>query len=210
MELSMETIAAPVPATEQRRRRSARWLILVLAIVFGCALLGMGGAAFLIQRGVAEVRSLAPWPGANVSAEEVATIDLSALGLEIVGREDAREVYGDSYADGALISYGTKGGTVLVTVAALRYPTAESAAEAYGAMQGWAAAYCLWRLGSSLGTAGAIGCHLPDGHDRILWNREWILDITAMHGGPLSAAELSARVRDAVADGWRGRTTASR
>lgn len=41
-----------------------------------------GSWLYLIQRGVAEVKDMAPWPGPDVRPEQILEVDLSHLGLD--------------------------------------------------------------------------------------------------------------------------------
>ena len=68
---------------EEVRRRSRWWLPLGLAAVLGAV--AVGGIFYAANRGTEEVRILAPWPGIDAVAAEVATVDLTPLGLQKTG-----------------------------------------------------------------------------------------------------------------------------
>jgi uncharacterized membrane protein YhaH (DUF805 family) len=190
-------------------RRRARWLpplVLAAALVAVVA----GGFFYAIDRGTEEARTLAPWPEANASAEEVASVDLTPLGLQITGKRDAHAVYGSDapFVDGAAIEFGTAGNATAV-VTALRYASAADAGSHFSSLQGWARGNCPLSTYANWGEAGVIRCAYGGGHDRILWSGNWILDIETTDRGGLPAADLADRVRDAAAAHWQGLSNGS-
>jgi uncharacterized membrane protein YhaH (DUF805 family) len=70
-------------------RRKARWWLPVGMVGFLIVLVA-GGFLYWAYRGTGEARALAPWPGANAAAEDVASGDLTPLGLQMTGKRDAR------------------------------------------------------------------------------------------------------------------------
>jgi hypothetical protein len=178
------------------------WLLLLALLAVACVA-ATAGFVYLASQGTREARELGPWPGPDVAAAEVATVDLTPLGLHLSGRREADEVYGPkaSFTDGAVIEY-QGAGNVRVIVAALRYATPSDASDDFMVLQDWAQGTCGWHVSGYLGSAGVIRCGYSDAHKRILWTDNWILDITATAGGGLAPAELADKVRDAAAAHW--------
>jgi uncharacterized membrane protein YhaH (DUF805 family) len=185
-------------------RRKARWLLPVGLAVALIALVVVG-FLYWAYRGTGEARALAPRPGANTSAEDAATVDLTALGLQMTGKRDARALYGPDalFIDGASIEYGAEGSPSAI-VTALRYSSTADAGSEFAAVQAWAQGNCGWQTSANWGGAGVIRCGRSDGHNRILWNGDWILDIEAVDLGDLPASDLTDRIRDATAAHWQG------
>ena len=185
-------------------RRRARWL-LPLVLVVSLVVVVAGGFFYAIYRGTEEVRALAPWPGSDAPAHDVATADLTPLGLQMTGKRDTHVVYGSAapFVDGAAIEYGTDGNLSAV-VAALRYSNASDAASHFSDLQGWAQGNCPLSTYANWGNSGVIRCRYDGGHDRILWSGNWILDIETANLGELPAADLADKVRDAAAAHWQG------
>jgi hypothetical protein len=185
------------------RRRQKRWLI-GLGIPAALVVLGI----FLwIQRGVAEVRAMGPWPGIEVSAEEIARVDLSQLGLEVDQIQDARDEEswaGGGYEEGVLITYES-GGERVVAVWALRYETEQAANNDYSSAQAWTGVPGICGMSSYAhwGNSGVIRCWFGNSYDKILWNDTWIVDIVALEGSESTADVLVDQVRDAIAAHWK-------
>jgi hypothetical protein len=189
-------------AGSRKRRRWLPWLAAAIVLCLAAA----GAFLYLVLSATLEARDLAPWPGLEVSASEAATVDLAPLGLHVSGSREASEVYGTqaSFNDGAVIEY-VGAGDLRVTVAALRYASPAGAGNDFEHIKAWAEDSCGWQTSGYLGYAGVIRCGLSDGHDRILWAGNWILDITATNGGELERSELVDKVRDALAAQWHRR-----
>jgi uncharacterized membrane protein YhaH (DUF805 family) len=185
-------------------RRKARWWLPV-GIVVALGVVVSGAFLYWVYRGTGEARALAPWPGASAAAEEVASVDLTPLGLQMTGKRDTRAMYGSDapFVDGAAIEYGVEG-TPWAVVAALRYPSTEDAGNHFAVLQGWAQGNCPMSTYANWGGAGVIRCGYGGGHDRILWNGNWILDIEAADLGDLPASDLTDQIRDATAAHWQG------
>jgi hypothetical protein len=190
-------------------RRRARWLV-PLVLVAALAVVVAGGFFYAIYRGTEEVRTLAPWPGIDTAAEDVASIDLMPLGLQMTGHRDTRAMYGSGapFIDGAAIEYGMEGSPSAI-VAALRYPSTADAGSHFSSLQGWAQGNCPLSTYANWGNSGVIRCGYDSGHDRILWRGNWILDIETTDLGELPAADLADRVRDVAAAHWQGLNTVS-
>ena len=183
------------------QRTRGRWL-LGLGIP---AVLVLVGIYFWIQRGVAEVRDMAPWPGTDVSPQEVVTVDLSNLGLEsgqILNARDDEAWSGGSYQDGALIIYES-GTESIVAVWALRYEDKAAASGDYSSAQTWAAGNCGLSRYAYLGNSGIIHCQFREGVDKIFWNDYWIIDIFAREVTEYTPDILVDQVRDALAAHWK-------
>jgi uncharacterized membrane protein YhaH (DUF805 family) len=204
---SQTAIALVEPAGAGRRK--ARWWVPVGLVAVLTALIA-GGISYLAYRGTEEARVLSPWPGINASAEDVATVDLTALGLQMTGKRDARAMYGSEapFVDGAAIEYGVEGNPLAV-VAALRYPSTEDASSHFSSLQGWAQGNCPMSTSANWGETGVIRCGYNSGHNRILWSGNWILDIEAADLGELPASDLANQIRDATAAHWQGLSGAS-
>ena len=193
---------------EEVRRRSRWWLPLGLAAVLGAV--AVGGIFYAANRGTEEVRTLAPWPGIDAVAAEVATVDLTPLGLQKTGTRDARAMYGSDapFVDAAAIEYGVDGNPSAV-VTALRYSSSADAGSHFSNLQGWAQGNCPMSTCANLASSGVIRCRYDSGHDRILWSGNWILDIETADLGELPAADLADKVRDATAAHWQGLSSGS-
>ena len=206
LDMQSELTAPPVGqavAIPSKARGLGLRIILGLGIVAALAVAVAGALLYLSGLATAEARALAPWPAGDVSAEDVATLDLTPLGLHVIGQGDARQIYGPIFDDGALIQYGAEG-NLSVTVAALRYPTAQHASRDFLSLEDWAEDNCGWCLTTHSGAAGVIRCSYSDAHDRILWGDNWILDITATDGGQVAPSDLVDQIRDAAAAHWKG------
>jgi hypothetical protein len=161
-----------------------------VAAVVACVL-AFGGLVAAIAVGAHEVWDLEPWPSPDVRARDIATVDLTSLGLHLSRRPDFRDVYGSdaSFAEAAVVEYlGT--GYVTVTMAALRYESPDAATADFEAFGAWTEENCPWHTSFNLGTQGVIRCDTGDAHRRILWSDAWMLDITAVGEGELQPAEL--------------------
>jgi uncharacterized membrane protein YhaH (DUF805 family) len=188
---------------EEGRPRARWWLPLGIAAVVAAVVLG--GFFYWAYRGAEEARGLAPWPEADTSAEDVATVDLTSLGLQMTGKRDARAMYGQEapFVDGAAIEYAVEG-TPWAVVVALRYPSNEDAGSHFSSLQEWAQGNCPMSTYANWGGAGVIRCGYNSGHNRILWSGNWILDIEAADLGELPATDLADQIRDATATHWQG------
>ena len=146
----------------------------------------------------------------NAPADEVATVDLTPLDLQMTGKRDARAMYGSAapFVDGAAIEYGM-GGNPSAVVAALRYPSTADAGSHFSSLEGWAQENCPLSAYGNWGETGVIRCGYDSGHDRILWSGNWILDIETTDLGELPAADLADKVRDAAAAHWQGLSSRS-
>ncbi len=179
-----------------------RWLLIAGAVAVVSALL-VGGFIVVASRGAAEAKALAPWPPATASAESVASLDLSSLGLQRSGRRDARAVYGETFQDGAVIEYAAAG-KVAALVAALRFATSGDANAAFNNLEAWAQVSCGESVTSHLAGVGVIHCDFADSQDMILMGDRWILDIEAAALGDVPPAELADRIGAAAAKHWQG------
>lgn len=183
------------------RRRQRRWLI-GLGIP---TILVVAGFLLFIRRGVAEVKEMGPWPSAEYSPQQVAAVDLSELGLQLVEILDPRDEdswSGGSYRDGVRVTY-TAGRTEIVAIWALRYADKQLAANDYTFWRAWATEgncgaykYAYW------GSSGVVHCQFSDAYDKIFWNDTWIVEIIAIEG-TITPGVLVDLVRDAIAAHWR-------
>ena len=194
------------PRLASRALHIGRGCLIVLALVAGCcAIVGAGFYALTLQCR-SEIRSLAPWPGAGTSARSVATVDLGHLGLEVIRVLDPEAVYGSGWAstDAAVVEYGA-GSSRVATFGALRYSDVQDAREHFTALAAWSQESCSLAWWSSQDTYGVIGCDHAGGHNRMLWNDRWILDVDASSYGGLEDLALVDEIRDAAAAQWQGR-----
>jgi uncharacterized membrane protein YhaH (DUF805 family) len=193
---------------EVGRSRTRWWLALGIAAMVAAVV--AIGFFYWTYRGTEEARTLAPWPGVNASAEDVATVDLSPLGLKMTGKRDTRALYGPEapFVDGVAIEYGPEGNPAAV-VTALRYASTADAGSHFSSLQGWAQGNCPLSTYANWGEAGVIRCRYFSSHDRILWSGNWILDIATADLGELPAADLADKVRDATAAHWQGLNSGS-
>lgn len=182
--------------------------ILFIGITAGalCLCLIIAGSwLFLIQRGVAEVRAMGPWPGSDVAPEELVKVDLSHLGLEAGKIQDARdeETWAEGqYEAGTFIAYQSKGEEV-VGIWALRYIDREAAAEDFTSVQSFAQQTCPVNTWAQLLAMGIIHCSFSDAHIKVFWSDYWIVNIMALDGTGIAPDVLLDQVRDAISAHWK-------
>ena len=182
------------------RRTQRRWLI-GLAIP---SMLVVTWFAVSIWQGVAEVNAMEPWPSPEVAPEDVVRVDLSHLGLRAGEIQDAHAdpSWADGgYDEGVFIPYGV-GAEAVVGIWALRYQTEWAAGNDYSSVQAWAQDNCGQLVTAELGSTGVIRCQLNNGYDKIFWQGEWIVDVTALEGSQFSPDVLVDQVRDALVAHW--------
>ncbi len=198
-----EGVQAPLVAG---RRRIARSCLTMLAILGGCVAIVAMGVGLLTLQCSAEIRAVSPWPGVRIPAHDVATVDLGYLGLETMGTVDPQDVYGPggAYDDAAIVEYGA-GGARVATFAALRYSDIQGAHQDFAYLANWAQESCSPSWWTSRENYGVISCDHAEGHNRILWNDRWILDIDATSHAGMEDLTLVNEIRDAAAAEWHRR-----
>lgn len=194
-----------------RRHQGCILGLIVGASAVACLLLV--GFILLVQRGVSEIAEMAPWPGPEVPAQQVATANLTGLGLEADPVQNARDdpSWADGgYTDGALITYSADGNRI-VTVWALKYADESTALADFGSVQGWAATpgNCAWQTYAYLGYSGLIQCRESHAHQKLFWNGRWIVHVQALEGTGNSPDVLVDLVRDALAAHWKANAKAA-
>ncbi len=185
------------------RRKQRRWLV-GLGIP---ALLIVIGVFTLIQRGVAEVTAMGPWPGAEVPPEEVVAVDLSHLGLrtgQILNAREQESWAAAGYQEGVCITYGS-GGKTVAAIWALRYEDEETAGLDYRSIQAWSAqpGNCPANAWAYMGNSGMVHCQFIDAYVKTFWNDHWIVQIVALEGAGFPPNILVDQVRDALAARWK-------
>lgn len=182
--------------------------ILFIGITVGalCLCLIIAGSwLFLIQRGVAEVRAMGPWPGSDVAPEQLIQVDLSHLGLEAGQMQNARdeETWAEGrYEAGTFIAYELKGKEV-VGLWALRYADRGIAAEDFTSVQTFAQLTCPVNIWAQWLATGIIHCSFSDAHIKVFWNDYWVVNIMALHGIGIAPDVLLDQVRDAISAHWK-------
>jgi hypothetical protein len=209
--LQPENLPVSVDVISLQPKKSNRNLpVLLIGITIGvlclCSFM-VGSWLFFIQRGVAEVRAMEPWPGPEVAPEEWVKVDLSHLGLEAGQLQNARDEEtwaGGSYEDGSMITYQARGQDV-VGIWALRYKTKQAAGDDFSSVQAWASqsGNCGMNTYAYIGNRGVVHCQTNNAYDKIFWNDYWIVDIVALEGTDLTPDVLVDKVRDAVAAHWK-------
>ena len=184
------------------RRRQMSWLAALSVL----ALLALAGFLLWVQKEVSEVIQMGPWPGPQVPAKEVVSVDLSTLGLAagpIQNQRDDETWAGGSFADGALITY-SGGGNIVVMVWALKYEDSAMARNDFARVQSWAAepGNCGRSTYAYLRNSGVIHCQYSDVYNKIFWNDRWIITILAAEGTQMAPDILVDLVRDALAAHW--------
>jgi uncharacterized membrane protein YhaH (DUF805 family) len=182
---------------------ASKRLFAILTLMVVLTVLLAGCIVYAARRGTEEARALAPWPASGVSAEHVANFDLTVLGLRATGQRDARSIYGQAFADGAVIEYGAAGNVVAV-VAALRYASNSDAAIDFESFEAWAQVNCGKSLTSQSGEVGIIHCDFAESHDVIAMGNNWILDVEATTLGDMAPVEVTSKISAAAAAHWHG------
>jgi hypothetical protein len=192
----------------QSKKPNRNLPILFIGITVGAlclCLIVAGSWLFLIQRGVAEVREMGPWPGSEIAPEQLVQVDLSNLGLEARQMQNAREeeTWADGqYEAGVLIKYEAKGKEV-VSIWALRYADRETAAEDFTSVQSFAQQTCPVNIWAQLLATGIIHCSFSDAHIKVFWSDYWIVNIMALDGTGIAPDILLDQVRDAISAHWK-------
>jgi hypothetical protein len=171
----------------------------VLLLMITCA-----GLFFLyIQKSLAEVQAMGPWPAPTVEPEYLVDLDLSAFGLELDKVMNARYeewASGGSYQKGAYATYKA-GNTPVVAIWALRYPDRKTASRDYSSMKETVSSCGAWKT-ANLGNRGIIFCGFSNGYSKLWWNDQWIISIDATSETRYLPATLVDKVRDAMAAHW--------
>jgi hypothetical protein len=196
--------------TLQSKKSNWKLPVLFIGIVIGilclCSFLA-GSWLLLIQRGVAEVSAMEPWPDPEIPSQDLVTVDLSHLGLEVGQLKNARDEEtwaGGGYKEGSMITYQAHGQDV-VGIWVLRYETKQAAGDDFGIAQAWASQLgnCGMNSYAFLGNRGVVHCRTNNGYDKIFWNDYWIVDIVALDGTDLTSDVLVDKVRDAISAHWK-------
>jgi len=190
----------------EARRRQTRWRIGLGIPTLLILVLGISGFIFLRQRNTAEVRAMGPWPGPESSPEEIATVDLSHLGLELDEIKDARDegIWAEgNYDEGKLITYKS-GDLPIVAIWALRYENKQISAGDYQSLQASAEENCGIYSYADLGGVGIIRCTADNEYHKIFRNDEWLIHILAVGHDKSESEELVDKVRDLLANHWKG------
>ena len=194
----------------QQPKKSNRNLpILFIGIAIGalclCSIIA-GSWLFLIQRGVAEVTEMGPWPGAAVAPEELVKVDLSHLGLQARPIQNARDEEtweNGQYENGVLVIYQSAAQDV-VAIWALRYTSEQAAGNEFGSVRAWAEeGNCGFYTTAYFGNSGVVHCQFDDAYDKIFWNDRWIVDIVALDWTEFAPDILVDHVRDALSAYWK-------
>ncbi len=188
------------------KAKRKRWL-LGLGIPFLVIIGGVYIAIFaLVDRGLAEIRDMGTWPGMDTSPEQAVKIDLTNLGLKLEQVLDAR-TQGNwanaQYDEGVVIRY-TVESNLVVDITALRYADKQTASSDYHNIQAYAgqAGVCGSNVYAYNLNSGIIHCQFSDAYQKLLWNNNWIISITALEGGSSQPEVLVDQVRDDLAAHW--------
>jgi uncharacterized RDD family membrane protein YckC len=186
------------------KRRQRRWL---LGLGIPSVLMCLGGAVWyssFIQRSMAEVASMGPWPAGEVSARQVVAVDLSYLGPKMGEIQSAREEEmwaRGQYEEGVLVTYNS-GENVVVRIWGLRYEEEEAASNDFDLAEVWARQNCAVSSWGQLGEAGVIHCGWSNGYCKIFRKDNWIVEILALKGTRIKPEALVNAIRDALAAHW--------
>ena len=179
--------------------------IVLVGVITMCAVLGIAGAFFLINRGVDEVRAMGPWPGPEVAPQELAAVDLSHLELKQDDMKDARdeETWANGgYEEGVFIVYKT-GARDVVAIWALKYSDRYAAGNDYAVVRALIEGNCGAYATAYFGNSGVIHCQYSDAYYELFWNDFWIVDIVAPEGTEYATETLVDLVRDALSNHWK-------
>jgi uncharacterized RDD family membrane protein YckC len=189
----------------EETRRQKRWLLGLGLPMLLLTVAGAGLFTLYLQKSLAEVQAMGPWPAPTVEPEYLVDLDLSAFGLEPDKTMDARYeewASGGSYQKGVYATYKA-GNTPVVAIWALRYPDRMTASRDYSSMKETASS-CggPWKT-AYLGNRGIIFCGFTNGYSKLWWNDQWIISVDATSGTRYLPATLVDKVRDAMAAHWR-------
>jgi uncharacterized RDD family membrane protein YckC len=190
------------PALEHPRQKG--WLLVLGILILLLVIAGAGLFDYFIEQGVSEVRAMGPWPGSDVSPEELVTLDLAEFGLEpdkIMDARDEEWISDASFQDGVYKSYKA-GETTVVAIWALRYIDRNTASSDYAYLTEWAKSSCGFSKYAYLAGSGIIHCGFSDYYSKIFWNDQWIVVIDASTGTEYTPAVLVDKVRDEMAAYW--------
>lgn len=192
----------------QPKKSNRKLPILFIGTTIGalclCSIIA-GSWLLLIQRGIAEVRAMEPWPSPEVAPEELVKVDLSHLGLETGQIKNARdeETWATGrYEAGILAMYESKEGEA-VGIWALKYANTEAAAEDFTSVQSVAQQTCPVNTWAQLFDVGVMHCSFSDAYIKMFWSDYWIVEITALEGTELAPDILVDKVRDAISEHWK-------
>jgi len=188
------------------RRRQKPWLLGLGIPTILILIVGYSTSIIFINRKLAEVREMGPWPGIEIRPGELITVDLSHLGLELGQVQNARdqETWANgSYEEGVLVTYVAEAKDV-VAIWALRYKDDLSASNDYRSVQAYAAeaGVCGRNTYAYKGNTGVIHCQFSDAYQKLFWKDNRIVSILALEGTGLSPEILVDQVRDAIAAHW--------
>jgi hypothetical protein len=199
-----EPIPGAVRSMEESRREK-RWLlglgIPMLLVVITCA----GLFLFYLQKSLAEVPAMGPWPGVNVDPDYLVNLNLSAFGLESARIMDARDIPWSenlSYQKGSYREY-RRGQVPIVAIWALRYSGRQAANSDYSAMEAWTKEAGGSYRSAYLNNVGIIHLGFSDYYSKMFWNDRWIVVIDAAAGTEYDPPVLVDKVRDVMAAHWR-------
>lgn len=192
-----------VRANEESRREK-RWLlglgIPLLLLVFACA----GLFLLYLQKSVAEVRAMGPWPATNVEPGDLVNLDLSAFGLAPAQITDARDQLWSSdlsFQKGSYREY-LRAKVPIVAIWALRYTDRQTANGDYTAIEAWAKENGGSYRTAYLNNVGIIHLGFSDYYSKVFWNDRWIVVIDAAAGTKYEPQALVDMVRDVMATHW--------
>jgi hypothetical protein len=143
------------------------------------------------------------WPSSEIAPADVVGTDLSGLGLTLSRSVDARKEttwQGGQYEQGMLTIFEGRGDRA-VYIVALRYGDKAAASGDFDLVINWAGQNCGFYTYRHFLGQGIIDCSWNDGHNKILLNQTWILDVTAVSGS--GSRELVDQVLDSISAHWQ-------
>lgn len=187
------------------RSTQKKWLVGmgILTLIF---LAIVGGLFYsFVQRNVAEVKAMGPWPNHDYSPQEIINIDLTSLGLESNQIQDARAegFWSDGgYDSGNRITFSYAGKDV-VYVWALQYDEEQAAGKDFAVVQALAQENCGFHKSVYMGNIGVVHCGFSEGFEKFFWNGVWIVHVIAGQGTEFTPDVLVDGVRDEIAAHWK-------
>ncbi len=188
------------------RRIQKRWILGLGVLTAFLFLTGYILTSYFVERNLAEVRTMGPWPGAWISPEALVAVDLSDYGLVAGQVQDARdeETWANAnYSDGAVVIYGS-GNQPVVGVWAMKYLDRTSARSDYMSLLASVkeAGACGRYIYAYDRGSGLVHCQFTNLYQKLFWNDVWIVNIVALEGSNVTPEVLVDQVRDVISANW--------
>jgi hypothetical protein len=157
--------------------------------------------ARIIDNSLGEIKNI-PWPPDSISAQVLAEVDLTNLGLNIGKVQDAKDVVGESlYIEGTYIEYHHNQ-TRIATITVLKYSDSSSASSDFSSFLTWAEATAPTRTTFHWLNRGFMHLTWNNGYTKILWNDKWIVEVLALEGTNMKSNALLDEIIKEISTYW--------